>query len=318
MGTIPGTTVVGAPAVFRVPWGLPRHPVLRVPKYETRWAIRDSDEQEWRLFDEDGNCSSFSVDPDPERSQPFGLPSIVDHSRVRGPWERCELPPGEYHPRMWRGYPTAQRSGGSTWSAVYGGVAGLVKRMKDMFQYIQPDAANADAYGHEVRHLLILASTEVEASWRSVLKANGYQRLADPNARLNTNDYVKLRDLMRLQEWRVSLVAHPEWGSMQPFVRWSPDQPTTSLAWYDAYNAVKHDREGAFSRATLRHAADATAAAYIMVLAQFGAFDQQQMFGLGDFHEEQTPTFTAAESYSPPFLVGRRGDDWVERGAFAR
>ena len=40
-------------------------------------------------------------------------------------------------------------------------------------------------------------------------------------------------------------------GELAPFALWEEARPTGSLAWYDAYNAVKHDRERNFSRATL-------------------------------------------------------------------
>jgi hypothetical protein len=40
---------------------------------------------------------------------------------------------------------------------------------------------------------MLLACTEVECQWRSVLEANDY-----PGTRFTTNDYVKLLSVMRL------------------------------------------------------------------------------------------------------------------------
>ncbi len=57
---------------------------------------------------------------------------------------------------------------------------------------------------------------------------------------------------------------------MSPFVGWSNANPTQTLPWYEDYNAVKHDREGALHMATLSNVLQAMAAVAIMGWAQFG------------------------------------------------
>ena len=141
----------------------------------------------------------------------------------------------------------------------------LFERLAELLEVIEPDAANAQAFGHASRQLLILACTEVEASWRGVLEANGYAGHG-----FNTHDYVKLLKPMRLAEWEVTLVHHSNWPAMRPFANWSATSPTPTLSWYDAYNQVKHDREGKLSCASLKNVLDAMAAVVVMAWATFG------------------------------------------------
>ena len=90
-------------------------------------------------------------------------------------------------------------------------------------------------------------------------------------------------------------------GEFTPFAQWSDVAPTKSLAWYDAYNAVKHHREAEFSKATLEVLLDAVAALHIMQVAQWGP----EVFSL--LHENRFSPFTAvvapvispAEVYMP-------------------
>jgi hypothetical protein len=57
---------------------------------------------------------------------------------------------------------------------------------------------------------------------------------------------------------------------VSPFSEWSLEAPTRSLAWYHAYNEVKHDRERHFKSATLANALSAVSAVLIICLAEFG------------------------------------------------
>lgn len=66
------------------------------------------------------------------------------------------------------------------------GIEVLIDRMRQVFKVIEPDAANVQAYGHEIRNLLLLACMEVEAEWAAVLRANSYAC-----SRMTTKDYVK-------------------------------------------------------------------------------------------------------------------------------
>lgn len=131
---------------------------------------------------------------------------------------------------------------------------------------VEPDVAQLSVYGHRLRLLLINACTEVESSWRSVYVANH----PAPPQRLNTNQYVRLADAMRLREWSVLFTRIAPAREIRPFATWNAADPTGTLPWYDAYNMTKHNREEHLDQATLGHAVEALAALYILLLAQFG------------------------------------------------
>jgi hypothetical protein len=133
---------------------------------------------------------------------------------------------------------------------------------------VEPNQANMQTYGHHNRNTLLLAAMEFENESKGVLNANGYI----PNAssgRWSTVDFVKVLGPLRLQEYKVDLAFYPQIGSRQPFQGWNAQASTQTLPWYDAYNAVKHDREHEFHRATLETAIDAVTACAIMLAAQY-------------------------------------------------
>jgi hypothetical protein len=141
----------------------------------------------------------------------------------------------------------------------------LTRHLERIFQVVHPSEQNFDVYGHDIRNLLILACTEVEAQWRGVLVANGVN-----NTKFRTQDYFSLKNALKLDKYSVAYPNYPWMPESSPFRDWTQRMPTQSLAWYDAYNATKHNREQAFERATLRHALDAVTACAILIMAQFG------------------------------------------------
>ncbi len=231
-----------------------------------------------------------------------------------GPDARIEqslLAPGEFHPRIYHPIDGIQlelpRFYNRTWSSSFQAVRNLLAVIENLFRYLEPHPDNAQAYGHEQRQLLILACTEVESSCKAVLKANTYP--TPPNDRWSTRDYVKAAVPMRLREWEIGLRYHPDFPPFKPFETWSATNPTTSLSWYDAYNAVKHDREDNFKRATLQNAIVATGAAYLMVVAQFGQFSHPLADTGETFCLRAEPTWPLSEYYVPPAV--QAGASWT-------
>jgi hypothetical protein len=49
----------------------------------------------------------------------------------------------------------------------------LHRKLDELFETIEPTAANARAFGHKIRDVLLLACMEVESSWTAVLTACG-------------------------------------------------------------------------------------------------------------------------------------------------
>jgi len=188
------------------------------------------------------------------------------------PFHQLALGPGQYYSRI------ARPIGGQTFwcpgtsveknvTAVAGGqLTALTQQLSRICQTVHPTAETFNTFGHDIRNLLILACTEVEAHWRGVLLKN--QLLKD---RYSTNDYCALRSIMKLDEYAVNFPHFPWLNDLRPFEGWGrTGKPSQDLTWYDAYNAVKHNREAEFKRATLGNAFAAVSACAVMMLAQYG------------------------------------------------
>jgi hypothetical protein len=153
-------------------------------------------------------------------------------------------------------------------ASLRGQLTALNSRLEAVFQVVHPVQQNQHAYGHEIRNLIILASTEVESHWRAVLKENDFE---PSNGRsFTTTDYVRLLAPMKLDEYSVSFPRYPWLEPVSPFKCWDLLKPTQSLDWYDAYNQVKHDREAKFQCAKLAFSIQSVAACAVMFAAQFG------------------------------------------------
>jgi hypothetical protein len=216
----------------------------------------------------------------------------------------AELEAGIYYPRIWRG--TMEESTtlpplqALDHQAFYSGLQQtdiLMNDLEALFRVVHPCAQTNDVYGSEIRNLLILACTEVEAQWRAILEAN---EATSEGKYFCTKDYVKLLEPLKLREYDYRLHRFPGYTMIRPFAAWQPSDSTKSLDWYDAYNAVKHNRENEFSRATLRHAISAVAAVDIMMVAQFGMVPLNLLHAKTSFTATHVPTWLPAERYYPP------------------
>jgi len=172
-----------------------------------------------------------------------------------------------------------------------GQLVALREQLERIFRTVHPIDKNFDTYGHDIRNLLILAATEVEAHWKGILKANGA-------GGASTNEYVKLLPAMKLDEYAVRLPFYPWLAPIKPFQGRSNAAPTKSLTWYDAYNAVKHDREALFEQGTLYRAIEAVCACAVIMFAQFGRsgfHDSRQLMTF--FHLTEVPKWDVTEVY---------------------
>ncbi len=235
----------------------------------------------------------------------------------RNPFHKINLRPGEYYPRMARpidqhpndtpGWSPGALRETSTVAVARGQLIALTRQLDRICQTVQPLPQNFSVFGHDIRNLLILACTEVEAHWRGVLAANGVTK-----DRFNTQDYVLLRRAMKLDEYSVVFPDYPWLEAISPFSGWgSSGRPTQELKWYASYNAVKHDREAEFENATLFHVFEAVSACAVMMVAQFGLPD-----GLGQRSELRAsyrfsalPNWPPSEVYVYPY--GDQASDWT-------
>ena len=224
-----------------------------------------------------------------------GLENFKRSHSIVGQVEASTVP-GQFFPRFYRG-PEHPPIAVAARTATMRVARSLFARLREIFQVVEPRPAQSGVFGHELRQLLILACTEVESSWRAILSANNY-----PPRNWTTNDYVKLLEPMKLDSYTLTLATHPEYGEITPFEGWAIAEPTRSLAWYDAYNATKHNREDELHRATLQEVIAAMAAVHVMTVAQFG-FDEVERshFHPDEFNFERSWRWLG-DSYIRPLL----------------
>jgi hypothetical protein len=180
----------------------------------------------------------------------------------------------------------------------------LKEHLEHICQVIYPCKENQSAFGNEIRNILILACTEVEGQWKSILKANGMVR-----DRYDTNQYVKLLPAMRLDEYSVRFPYYPKMDDIWPFQGWrdyDPAQPglpgpTESLKWYAAYNRVKHDREENFKEASLLRTFEAITGFFVIMCAQHGwAFvEREKEAETKFFFLKERPNWEEKYQYKP-------------------
>ena len=143
----------------------------------------------------------------------------------------------------------------------------LVEKLDEILLFIEPSNEGLMSYSHKIRDLLILACTEVENQWRSLLNRANHQPI---NSRMyTTQDYVKLNAVSHLDEYQIGLRHYDSFTPSKPFENWDTNNPTQSLTWYNAYNETKHNRDQFFASATLQAAIDAVSANIILYCTRF-------------------------------------------------
>jgi len=165
----------------------------------------------------------------------------------------------------------------------------LIERLDEMLLFIEPTAQSLATHSHKARELLILACTEVEAQWKHHLQRGG---VTPPKAGFTTNEYVKLCDPLRLEEYEVTLPRYAGVPPARPFLGWSAAAPTQTIPWYDAYNKTKHDRKAHFDAATLLSCIQAIAANIVLFSVRFGPYRLHH--GGGMLSALFNPTFAVA------------------------
>ena len=218
------------------------------------------------------------------------------------PFHEARLQPGQYYPRIARpidehpheapGWSPGARHEADVIAIALSQLIVLTTQLERICQTVHPTNKTFETFGHDIRNLLILACTEVEAHWRGVLTANGVR-----GDRYTTSEYVWLVPAMKLNNYSVRFPSYPWLEAIQPYKDWgSTGKPTKELKSYGAYNAVKHNRETEFERATLLHVFEAISACYIMMAAQYGS-------DAGIRHRSELSSFfqlSAVPDWSPP------------------
>ena len=185
----------------------------------------------------------------------------------------------------------------------------LVESLNEIFKTIHPCVENMKAFGQNIRNLLILSCTEVEAQLKGILKENSLIQKKN----YTTNDFVKLKSVLKLDNYSIKLGYYPWLNEFKPFENWVKTSPTKSLPWYDNYNSVKHDREKEFSKGSLKSVIDAVSAVAILMIAQYGEklpYWKEQLGGYFELIEK--PNWDFDEEYFPPYS----GTEWQRKKMF--
>jgi hypothetical protein len=175
----------------------------------------------------------------------------------------------------------------------------LIERLKTIFNYVYPTKNNYKTYGHELRNLLILACTEVDAQFKGIMIAND---LKPQNGKsYSMLDYVKLKKILKLDNYFIKFPYFPEIKPVSPFKRWAVRPGKKGLVWYNDYNAVKHNREEDFKKATLENCINSVSAVAILLICQYGNKIPYWDELIGSFFElHGSPVWSFDECYIPP------------------
>ena len=220
--------------------------------------------------------------------------------------------PGAYYPRMMRENLRFTHQGQSFLQDMRA-YQNIQSSLDSLFNFIEPAEINLKTYGHKIRELLILACTEAEYLLLKTLTENGYTE----KQRYNTTDYIKCRDILKLNQYEVGLKQYSDLGIFAPFKEWDTCHTTESIAWYDAYNKVKHNRNDNIANANIKHLLDAVSAIHILLESQYGEGIFHSIFGQPEykslFEIITRPTWEISKINVPIFKDGHPLNiEWTE------
>ena len=135
----------------------------------------------------------------------------------------------------------------------------LVQKLQEILLFVEPSPEGLKSYSHKARELLFLACSDLECS----LKKYHFDR----NQRMK--NYIKLMEYIDLTKYKLSLVGYANPYKCCPFENWNKDEPSKSIAWYDAYNQIKHNIDANFHLATLENCINAIAANIILFAVRY-------------------------------------------------
>ncbi|MBK0022221.1 hypothetical protein IAE29_12890 [Ochrobactrum sp. S46] len=190
----------------------------------------------------------------------------------------------------------------------------LIERLYDLFLFVEPTRQGLKSFSHKSRELLILAATEVENYWQRHARDAGL--VGNRGRSLKTSDYVRLKDVLFLADYEVTLKPYSSVTPIRPFAAWSAQNPTQSIGWYDAYNKTKHDRELHFREASLQRCIEAVCAAIILFSVRFGPYSLVEGTSITSSHFKQLFSISLIDPdpttfYIPNINVNERRDDLV-------
>ena len=148
----------------------------------------------------------------------------------------------------------------------------LERKLRDVFDYIEPCASNEAVFSFELYKILLMACTEVELNLKQILLANGGR-----NKDCSMRYYKEIEKSSKLSSYKVLFKnwrrnkKKNDYGD-KIFIPFKSFERSKSPRWYVSYNNVKHDREGKFNGASLSYCMYSVAAVLVLLYSQFGAY----------------------------------------------
>jgi len=138
-----------------------------------------------------------------------------------------------------------------------------MKDLRTHLEYVEPHEANLLTFSHRFYELLLRASTEFETVCKLIAAKSDFTLGDKPNIK----SYEALLTPLHMAQAEVAFVFwNPALHWFRPFADWSTKKP---LAWYQAYNAVKHDRLSDFQAANLENTLLAVSALFVCLASGF-------------------------------------------------
>lgn len=160
----------------------------------------------------------------------------------------------------------------------------LEKDFENTSRYVEP-FGQENVYSFEFAKLLILACTEVESVFKAICHEINSESVAE-----NIIAYkgIILEKYPKITEAKVKIKYLNR--SIFPFAEWKEKSDLASPSWWKAYQHVKHNRGGNFSKATYLNAVSALAALYILIfylanITQIGFDNNASSYIVSDYSD---------------------------------
>lgn len=182
----------------------------------------------------------------------------------------------------------------------------IYKDLSDLFTYIEPDEANKITYGFKIQQNIISSCTVIDSMFQNLMRKHGCEPI---NANFTITDYLKTKDPLRLNQYKISFARYLNITPLSPFSKWNKGE---KLSWYQDYHKIKHDWINNKKKASLINAIKAFSGAIILFLAQYGDNDPIWKKEFGDkIKIKERPHFKFNEFYLPLDLFETK--QWTEK-----
>ena len=127
-----------------------------------------------------------------------------------------------------------------------------------MARFLEPTQSNFDSYSLELARILFAAASEVD-----VVSKRLCQKIKE-NSKAKSIDKYREEIISRYPLIPSALVSVPRFGlTLNPWEQWGENKKPL---WWEAYNNVKHHRHTHFADANLKHALNAVAGLFVLLL----------------------------------------------------